>query len=280
MQVGERIDAHRGWLTPTERRIAEVVLADPEAVAFGTVAGVAEQAGTSGASVVRLAAKLGFDGFVELQSAVQAELARRLRPASERIRQPPTPDVVGRTVAVELDNVQSTLDGIQPGAFATAVRFLSARGNHVHVLSGEASGGIARMFADQLGMLRPGVELLGGSEVRVARSLADLERGSVLVVIDIRRYDRWVLATAERAQAKGAIVLAITDSALSPLAALSKASFTVSAVGAGPFDSHVGTLALVNALVTGVSGRLRTSATDRLDRVESAWQEAGALVDL
>ena len=62
--------------------------------------------------------------------------------------------------------------------------------------------------------------------------------------------------------------------ALSPLATVAKASFAVSAVGAGPFDSHVGTLALVNALVTGVAARLRTSATDRLDRVESAWQAA------
>ena len=34
----------------------------------------------------------------------------------------------------------------------------------------------------------------------------------------------------------------------------------VAAEGAGPFDSHVGTLALGNALVTGVAGRLRHSA--------------------
>jgi DNA-binding MurR/RpiR family transcriptional regulator len=53
----------------------------------------------------------------------------------------------------------------------------------------------------------------------------------------------------------------------------------VAAEGAGPFDSHVGTLALANALVTGVAGRLRRSATRRLDAVEAAWREAGALVE-
>jgi DNA-binding MurR/RpiR family transcriptional regulator len=56
-------------------------------------------------------------------------------------------------------------------------------------------------------------------------------------------------------------------------------SFTVSAEGAGPFDSHVGTLTLANALVTGVAGRLRQSATPRLDAIEAAWRNAGALVD-
>jgi DNA-binding MurR/RpiR family transcriptional regulator len=56
-------------------------------------------------------------------------------------------------------------------------------------------------------------------------------------------------------------------------------AFVLAAEGAGPFDSHVGTLALANALVTGVAARLRRSATDRLDRVEAAWQRAGTLTD-
>jgi hypothetical protein len=45
------------------------------------------------------------------------------------------------------------------------------------------------------------------------------------------------------------------------------------------FDSHVGTLALANALVTGTAGRLRRTAARRLDAVESAWRDAGVLVD-
>ena len=88
MMVSAQIDAHLPALTPAERRVAAVVADDPEAVAFGTVADVARRAGASGATVVRLAAKLGFDGFVELQAAVREEMARRLRPASERIRRP------------------------------------------------------------------------------------------------------------------------------------------------------------------------------------------------
>jgi len=56
-------------------------------------------------------------------------------------------------------------------------------------------------------------------------------------------------------------------------------SFTASVTGAGPFDSHVGLLALANALLAGVAARLRRSATDRLDRVEAAWRTAAALTD-
>ena len=280
--VTGRIDACRAELTRAERRVAAVVADDTEAVAFGTVADVARRAGTSGATVVRLATRLGYDGFVGLQGAVREEMARRLRPASERIRRPQPGDTVGATLATELANVATTLEGVDAGAFAEAVRLLSApavRGGRVFVLSGDASSGVAVLLATELRMLRPGVEHVSGSEVAVARALADVGPADVLVMIDLARYDRLVLATAERAAGRGATVVALTDSALSPVAAHARVSFTVSHASAGPFDSHVGMLALANALVAGVAARRRGSATHRLDQVEAAWAEAAALVD-
>jgi len=35
----------------------------------------------------------------------------------------------------------------------------------------------------------------------------------------------------------------------------------------------------MNALVTGVADKLRSSATNRLDRIEEAWRSTGALID-
>ena len=280
MMVSAQIDAHLRELTPAERRVAAVVADDPEAVAFGTVADVARRAGASGATVVRLAAKLGFDGFVELQAAVREEMARRLRPASERIRRPAAGDVLGTALAVEMANVAATLEGVDRSSFELAIRLLTRRrSERVMVLSGDASSGVATLFAGELSMLRPGVVLVDGSEVRVARLLADAGPADVVVVLDLARYDRAVLDAAGRAAERGAALVALTDSALSPLASAAVVSFTASLTGAGPFDSHVGLLALANALLAGVAARLRRSATDRLDQVESAWRAAAALTD-
>jgi DNA-binding MurR/RpiR family transcriptional regulator len=279
MDVAGRITACGPSLTPAERRVADVVLQQPQLVAFGTVAELAAAAGSGAATVVRLAGKLDFDGFTALQDAIQAELAHRLRPAAERIRQPVPPDVVGRTMATELDNVQSTLEAVDRQAFERAVAALSSPTGRVAVLSGEASQGVARHAVGELSLLREGVQLLGGTEVAVVRSVALLEKRDVCLVLDLRRYDRWVLDAAQRTRSRGVTLIALTDSALSPLAALADATFTVSAVGAGPFDSHVATLALMNALVTAVADRLRSTATDRLDRIEAAWRNTGALID-
>jgi DNA-binding MurR/RpiR family transcriptional regulator len=108
--------------------------------------------------------------------------------------------------------------------------------------------------------------------------MADVRPGDVVVAIDVRRYERWVVAAAADARLRGAEVVAVTDSVLSPLAAGASATFVVTAASPGPFDSHVGTLALANALVAAVAGRLRASATARLDRIEAAWKDSGALL--
>jgi DNA-binding MurR/RpiR family transcriptional regulator len=279
MSVRDRIIDVITELPPAERRVAEVVVDDPKAVAFGTVAEVATRAGSSGPTVVRLAHRIGFAGFVELQDAIRTEFGERLRPAVERIRERPVHDAVGRTLSASLDNVHATLDAVDPEAFRLAVELLAARNRQVAVLSGEATFGIAHAFAADLTLVRAGVELVSGSEVRVDRSLALLDPGDVVVAMDLRRYERWVVAAARAAADAGARLVAVTDSALSPLAERADAVFTVEASSPGPFDSHVGTLALANALVAGVAARLRRSATDRLDRIERTSAQRGSLLD-
>jgi DNA-binding MurR/RpiR family transcriptional regulator len=277
--VAASIEQRRELLSPTERHVAEVVLRDPEAVAFGTVARVADAAGTSGASVVRLANRLGYGGFSELQAAVQAEIGQQLRPAVERIRGERGSDVVSRTLRAEVDNVHRTLTAVTPEVFARAVDLLADRRRRILVVAGEAEAGVGAMLASSLDLVREGVEQVGGSDVAVARRMAACGPDAVVVAIDLRRYERWVVEHVGRAVAAGATVLAVTDSPLSPLARLAEVSFTVAAEGAGVFDSHVGTLALVNALVTGAAARLRPSAARRLDAIEAAWRAAGTLVE-
>ncbi len=274
MATPQRIDDHKADLTPAERRVADVVLREPERVAFGTVAEVAERAHTSGATVVRLATKLGFEGFVGLQADVQEELSSRLRPAADRIRKVPTSDPIERATAIEVGNVTATLRAVDPDVLDQAARHLADLKRRVWVLPADASRGAALLFADQLGLLRADVHLLDGPDPRLARHLADLRRGDALVALDFRRYERWVVSTVSRAADAGARVVAVTDSALSPLADRAEATLVVRAEGSGPFDSHTGMIAVLNLLVTAVAARLRRSATDRLDRVEAAWHDS------
>jgi DNA-binding MurR/RpiR family transcriptional regulator len=229
--------------------------------------------------VLRFASKLGYSGFAQLQSAVQEEIADALRPATERIRERPPSDVLSRTLTADLENVRTTLEAVNAEDLRSAVELLADRRRAVHVLAGEFSRGVGLLLVTQLEMLRDHVSLIGGTPVRVSRLVSSVAPGDVVVAIDHRRYERWVLDTTQRLVDAGAVLLAITDSAFSPLAKGARHTFVVSARSAGPFDSHAGTIALVDALMTSVATRLRRSATERLDAVEAAWSSAQDLVD-
>ena len=206
--------------------------------------------------------------FRSLQAAVQRSLAAQLRPAAERIREPQAGSV-GRHLELELANVRATLGAADTGAIDDTVERL-ATARSLLVLSGDASTGVAAQMVGELQALRDGVGLLAGNEVAVRRTVAQTGHGDVLLVIDLRRYDRWVLDAATTAHRQGVWCAAVTDSVLAPLATVADRTFTVSAAGGGPFDSHVGTLSLCNVLVAGVADRLREVATERLDRTEAA----------
>jgi DNA-binding MurR/RpiR family transcriptional regulator len=279
VEAADRIGQASASLTPAERRVAEVVLEHPQLVAFGTVADLAERSGSGAATVVRLATKLGFDGFTALQASVQHDLARQLRPAAERIREPAATDAIANHLSLELDNVRSTLSALDGDALSDAVAHVADSARRVFVLSGDASHGVAVQLVSDLSALRDRVGLIGGNDVAVRRQVALLEPTDVVVMLDLRRYDQWLIEAAREAREIGVWGLAVTDSLLSPLAAMAERTLVVAAAGGGPFDSHVGTLALFNLLVAGVADRLRAAATDRLDRAEAAWQTGRSLSD-
>lgn len=276
-RLGERADA----LTPSERRIGETILANPQLVAFGTVADVAEAARVGTATVVRFAVKLGFDGYSQLQASVQGDVSGQLRPAVERIRDQRVGDdtLAVRHGEVEAANVRSTLEAIRTGDGRSVVTRLADDAAPVLVLSGAASRGVALQFVGDLEQLRPGVQLLDGNQIDVVRMLALTDPGATLVVLDLRRYERWLIDALSLARERGAWTVALTDNVLSPLASVAEHAFVVSAASTGPFDSHVGTLALLNLFVVEVAAARREHAAERLEAIEQAWGDADALTD-
>ncbi len=278
VEVAERIRTQGSTLTVAERRVAEAILASPQAVGFGTVADLAAAAQVGAASVVRLAAKLGFDGFSDLQSCVQRDLMQQLRPAAERIREA---TAAGRDshLAVELGNIQATLDAADERSLDELTHRLADLSRPVRVLSGEATAGVAQQFIAQLHQLRAGVDVIIGSDVAVRREVALLDSRSTVILIDLRRYEQWVLDAHQMIRGRGVWSAALTDSVLSPIAAGADETFLVTAGSAGPFDSHVGTLALLNLIAVRVADEMRASAAGRLASIEAAWAEHGSLSD-
>lgn len=273
MSTLDLIASVSGDLTPTQRRIAEAALAEPTLLAFGTVSDLADRVGTSRPSIVRFATKLGFGGYTDLQEHVRDDLSKRLSRPSERIRRDDDPGVSAR--AAITDAIASVFDAARSDRIDALVTPL-VKARNVWVLSGETSQAGAHALHSGLSMLRPGVRRL--EEHSYETALSDAMPGDTAVVIDFPRYRKQVTLAAQLLAESCVTVVAITDSPLSPLVELADTWSQIKVPAVGPFDSSVPIVAMCELLVAQVARELQDVATDRIDRIETLWEQTETFV--
>ena len=260
-------------LTPTDRRIAEAVIAEPTLLAFGTVSDLADHVGTSRPSIVRFATKLGFEGYTQLQQHVRSDLSHQLSRPSERIRSDGEKTVPAR-VAIN-DAIASVFDALAGERLAELIEPI-VQAETVWVLSGETSRAGAHALHSGLSMVRPGVRSL--EEHSFGSDLSDAGPEDAAVLFDFYRYRRPVATAAKVLADAGATIVAITDSPLSPLVELADTWCQIEVPAIGPFDSSVSVVAMCELLVAAVAKDLHDDAANRIDRIEALWEETKAFV--
>lgn len=267
------VAAVRSELTPTERRIAEAVLAEPTLLAFGTVSDLASRVGTSRPTIVRFANTLGFKGYSQLQRHVRTDLSQRLARPSERIRHEDE-IVLPARAAIDgaIASVFDALDGDRIAELANPI----IQAEKVWVLSGETSQAGAHALHSGLSMVRPGVRSL--EEHSFGTDLSDAGPRDAAVVFDFFRYRRQVAAATRVLADAGVTIVAITDSPLSPLVELAHSWCEIEVPAIGPFDSSVPVVAIAELLVSQVAKGLHEEAKARIDRIETLWEKTNVFL--
>jgi len=251
-------------LSPQLQRLARYALDKPHDLALGTVAAVAEANAVQPSSTIRFANALGFDGFSQMQQVFRSHLVERGAPYRERIKRM-QPDgkasggVLHQFVGEAVDELRQLEEHVDPKALDTAARLL-ASAPQIHVLAQRRAFQVACYHAYALNQLELRAHLLdalGGMLNEFARGIG---KGEVLLVASFRNYTPAVVETALAARARGVSVVAITDSALSPLKPAADVCFELGDDSSRPFRSLVAPLCLAQALVVSTGQRLAAPA--------------------
>ena len=270
-RVGELVRQHLDSLSPAERRLARALLASYPIAGLESVARFAERAGVSPPTVTRFIAKLGFRGYPEFQENLRDEVQARLSSPLERYREEPATrhgSAVKAALDVAAHNLTATLDLLSERDVKEAIELLADVRRRVMVLGGRVSAPLARYLAAQLHLLRPGIGLVDAERSAPAQQLIDMRRSDLLVVFDYRRYQPDTIDCARVAAARGCDVILFTDQWLSPASAFARQVLVTSVETVGPFDSLVGAIAVVEAVVTAVLGKLGPRAEARMQNLE------------
>lgn len=263
-----------GGLGKQEKSVARAILKDYPVSALSTVAALAESAGVSTATVLRLVNRLGFETYGSFQGAVKDDLNALLQSPSERFDAAagsPAADgsfrerMFGQIGANLAEAARATLEA----DFQDVVELLADPRRTTYCVGGRYSRHVAHLFADYLGVLRDKVHLAGGQPDGWSRLLVDVDSRSTVVVFDIRRYQQTVRRFAQLARERGATVVVITDTWADRAQFPADYSFQLPTASPSLMDSMAGLLVLAESLIGALALRLNASLKERLALCEA-----------
>lgn len=235
-------------------------------LAFDGIQATAEQCGVQPSAVVRFAKHFGFSGYSELQALFRADAARQLSAQhdyQDRIRgliasgnEPrSSARLAHEVIEGSIESLQALQRGLPPEQFEAAVD-LMLDAPSLWLAASRRAFPVGAYLAYALQHTEKPVHWLHGLGAMQKGELRALSPGDVMLAVSFEPYAPETLEVVDAALARGARLLALTDSQLSPLA--SRATVTLLAQDAATFGfrSLTSTLTLAQSLFLALAYRM------------------------
>jgi len=224
-----------GDLSRRLQQVTRFAMSHPNDMALETIAVIAERAEVPPSSLIRFAKSFGFSGFSKMQKVFKQGLVDSTSDYRQRVQ------TMNLQISQQAEDAQSNLDHFINGGIdalhklresvtdeqiENAASFLS-NANVVHVAAQRRSFPIAAYLTyalSHLGVPNVLLDSLGGMFAEQGKTVRE---GDVLLAVSFSPYANEVLKLVEVVHARDVPVIVITDTILSPLAALADVSLEV-----------------------------------------------------
>jgi DNA-binding MurR/RpiR family transcriptional regulator len=247
------------------RRLAQIAafaVENPDEMAFGTVAALAQSANVQPSALVRFSQALGYQGFSDLQEVFRSRLRERVFTYDERLEQlrAHTPNAAkslailhGFAQAGE-KSITDLRNRIDPASLEEAVALLN-RADTIYLTGLRRSFPIAAYISYTLGKLGVRHVLIGGVGGLAQEDVRFATAKDCLLAISFTPYASETIGLASAAKGRKVPILAITDSPFSPLVPFASSRIEVQEASFEGFRSMAATLALAMTLTVSLAER-------------------------
>lgn len=215
-------------------QVASFVVAEPEEVALGTAAGIAERAGVQPSTLVRFSKSVGLSGFSELQLLFRDRLRSQVSNYDERLLSLKQAEGRNSLAANILDgffqaatrSLTQLHDRIDVSQIERAAQLLAAA-DTIYLIAQRRSFPISAYMNYSFGKLGVKTVLIGSPAGTDQETLSFVTERDAAVAISFSPYASATVAHARMVAERKAPLIAITDSPFSPLVAESSLWFEV-----------------------------------------------------
>lgn len=260
------IQAEYDGLSRSFQAVARYLTQNPNDVAMQSINDIAGKCGVHASSLVRFAQSFGYDGFKELKELFNRRLAtaapgfearvKSLKDDLQLHKRGSPKGFLGDLVARDMATLQDLFNDTVEADLVKAVD-LMVKADTIYIAGQLRSAPIAVFVRYVLTMLGRNAVLLdanGGLATHMARTMRPMD---LLFAISFRFYAKEVVSITEQASAGGVPVIAVTDSALSPLAKCATVLFAVPEGEYAFSRSLAAPMCLSQALMVALAARLQ-----------------------
>jgi DNA-binding MurR/RpiR family transcriptional regulator len=271
-ELMQRIAAQFDALPRQQQSVARYVEEQRATIMVQRINEIAEGAGVHPSAVVRFAQRFGYSGYSEMQAVFRSEHTAQVTPVrsyQQRIRRVIEGEDVQMTPAqMALHFIDASRAGLDELAtefdaksFATAVDLL-VKADTIYVVAVRRSFSIATYIAYALQHTHKRVQLVSGLGGMYREQMRSIGKNDVLIAISFPPYGKETLYCARVASQHRAKVLAITESAMGPLARQANVLLTVREGSAFAFRALTSTICLCQALFVALAYKLELSVEE------------------
>lgn len=270
----DRIHDAMDGLSKRQKLIAEYIICHYDKAAYMTASKLGETVGVSESTVVRFATEIGYDGYPELQKAMQEMIrdkltsVQRIDVASDRIDYE---NVLSSVLNQDIKLIKKTMEENNNDSFQRAVdSIVNAR--TIYIFAVKSSFALARFLGYYFELIFGNVKIIETtSKTQMYEQLFRIDKQDVLIGISFPRYSSSTVEAMRFAAQQGAHVIAITDSMTSPVTKVSDCLLIAKSDMASVVDSLVAPLSLINALIVATVEQKRDEVTQTFKELESIW---------
>lgn len=258
-----------------QKRIAALISEAYDKTAFMTASKLGKEAGVSESTVVRFAMELGYEGYPEMQKAMQETVMNRLTTAQrigfaqERIGQG---DVLTTILLSDAENVRKTAENVDRDSFQRAVSCIRNAKN-IYVIGMRSASALASFFGYYLKFMYDSVHIITkGSAGEVLEQLLHIRPGDCVIAFSFPRYSQVTLEAVSYSRNTGATVIGITNSQIAPLSEDCDEVLVAQSDMVSVVDSLTAPMSLVNALIASLASVNEESLRNRYEKLEKLWE--------
>jgi DNA-binding MurR/RpiR family transcriptional regulator len=281
MQVPDvlwRIRANYDSMSKSQQKVAEFFLTRGMEAVYLPAARIAELLDVSHSTVVRTAQAIGFEGFPDLQAALQEQFLGRMnstsiyevgsRKLSGQLsdQNEDSASILKRVMLTDARNIESLTEQISIPDFERTIDLL-INAPAVYIIGLRASSPLALNFTIGLRQIRPNCIMLRPDFGDLVDQVASIGEGDVMFSICFGRYMRETLTCMDYAHKMKATVITVTDTPLSPAAKRADLAFIVR-YGVWFYGASTALFSLLNALMMAILVRQGAKAQQRLEQVD------------